>query len=311
MRGLGIGLVLVLVLVLAPHRAHAEPKDAVALLPLDADARLEIYGQPVASEIARALVAGGIDVVVVGPKMAVPERARLILDGTITAGKGEAVSLAVRIRDRKTGSVLDKLDATAPALTSIDRAAADLSARVLPAVQARLAAKATPEAAPPPHTDDGGKVVLPPLPPEPRMIAAIAPAPASEPASPLLALHDGFAPALAAWADHHHRRIETNVAIADLSNQAAAKTATTRGADLAIAVEPLAYDVTPGPVPLARARVRVRIADRTHVLWERVVVTDTVVGDRNLGGEQLAVRVAREVLRILEPHLKRAVATWR
>ena len=309
MRGLGFVLVLVLVLVLDPVHAYAEPGDAVALLPLDADAHLEIYGQPVASEIARALVAGGIDVVVVGPKMAVPDRARLIVDGTITAGKGDTVSLAVRIRDRKTGSVLDKLDATAPALTNIDRAAADLSARVLPAVQARLAAKAQPQ--PDAHADDGATVVLPPLPLEPRMIAAIAPAPATTPASPLVLLHDGFAPALATWAERHHRKLDAAVAFADLSRIAAPKTAATRDSEIALALEPLAYSVEPGTIPMARARVRVRIADKTHVMWERVVVTDTIVGDKNMTSEQLAVRVAREVLLILDPHLKRALPTWR
>src|SRR5437588_6036430 len=96
--------------------ARAQPAGgAVALLPLDADQRLEVYGQPVAGEIARELVAGGIDVVVVGPNMAVPERAKLIVDGTISAGKGASVVLAVRIRERATGATLDKLDATAPA----------------------------------------------------------------------------------------------------------------------------------------------------------------------------------------------------
>src|SRR4249919_3150487 len=77
--------------------ARAEPAaqgDAVALLPLDAERSLEIYGQPVASELARALVAGSVQVVVVGPKMAVPERARLIIDGTISLGKASAVTIS-------------------------------------------------------------------------------------------------------------------------------------------------------------------------------------------------------------------------
>src|SRR5262245_63460125 len=74
--------------------AHGQPPgEAVALLPLDADRSLEIYGQPVASEIARALGAGNIAVVVVGPKMAVPDRARLIVDGRIGLGKANAVTI--------------------------------------------------------------------------------------------------------------------------------------------------------------------------------------------------------------------------
>src|SRR5260221_13795303 len=80
--------------------AHADPaKTSLALLPLDADAKLEVYSQPVASEIARSLTQGGFDVVVVGPKMGVPESARLVIDGTIRLGKGDAITLVVRIRD--------------------------------------------------------------------------------------------------------------------------------------------------------------------------------------------------------------------
>src|SRR5215468_10544975 len=88
--GLGLGLA---VLAGVPRRAVAEPApagDVVALLPLDADKSLEIYGQPVASELARALVAGNVYVVVVGPRMAVPDNARLIIDGTIALGKASS-----------------------------------------------------------------------------------------------------------------------------------------------------------------------------------------------------------------------------
>src|SRR2546429_8005613 len=77
-----------LAVVLAPVIARAQ--DAVALLPLDAEARLEILGQPVARKLSDALVAGGIDVVVVGPKMAGPDRARLIVGGPNAPGQGEA-----------------------------------------------------------------------------------------------------------------------------------------------------------------------------------------------------------------------------
>src|SRR3954453_13253 len=100
---LALGLAVVLAIA-AP--ASAQPSnDAVALLPLDADAKLELYSQSIASEVARALAAGQIDVVVVGPKMAVPEKARLIVDGTIT-GKADNITLTLRIRDAHAGTVL-------------------------------------------------------------------------------------------------------------------------------------------------------------------------------------------------------------
>ncbi len=107
--------------------ARAESEDAVALLPLDADARLTIYGQPVASEIARALVEGGIEVVVVGPKMAVPERAKLIVDGTISASKADLVTLTLRLRNRIDGTTVGpRIEATAQGLPNIDKAATEL-----------------------------------------------------------------------------------------------------------------------------------------------------------------------------------------
>ena len=46
------------------------------------------------------------------------------------------------------------------------------------------------------------------------------------------------------------------------------------------------------------------------VMFDRVVVTDTVVGERKITEAELAARVAREVLAIVAPHLHRAVPAW-
>ena len=97
--------------------------DSVALLPLDGEKRLEIYGQPVAAELARALNGAGVEVVVVGAKMAVPEKAKLIVDGTIKA-KGQTVTLELRIRDAKDGAELEKLPPSSGQLMNIDKVAA-------------------------------------------------------------------------------------------------------------------------------------------------------------------------------------------
>jgi hypothetical protein len=275
----------------APALADPAPAAAggsVALLPLDADARLEIYGQPVASELAHALIAGGIEVVVVGPRMAVPDSATLIVDGTITARAADAVSLAVRVRERKTGAVLAKLDASAPSLTQIDRAAADLAARVLPSVRTQLAAidragprtarGEAPRGAPPPSSASAM------APPPPRGVTVtVGPG----------ALHDALQSAFAVAADRHHFPIGTEAGVP------------------AIVLETFAYTVEAGPVALARARVHVRVSRATETLFDRVVITDTVVGDRGLADDQLAARTARAVLDILEPHLRRAIEGWR
>src|SRR5688572_24425118 len=159
--------------------AHADG-GAVALLPLDAEQRLELYGQPVASEIARALVAGGVDVVVVGPKMAVPERAKLIVDGTIQqAAKTAPIILTIRVRDARDGVVVATVPATAATLPDIDKAAAELSARVLPAVKERLTALAAPTP-PPPGRDVPLRPPVPAAPPLRLLLVAMS---ASHPAA--------------------------------------------------------------------------------------------------------------------------------
>src|SRR5512138_3792161 len=102
-------LLVLVCLLLFGGRAYAE---TIAMLPLDGEQRLEIYGQPVAAEIARALRAAGIDVVVVGAKMAVPDHAQLIVDGTIKqAGKGKDITLSIRIRDPRDGTTLETVPA--------------------------------------------------------------------------------------------------------------------------------------------------------------------------------------------------------
>jgi hypothetical protein len=291
--------------------AAAEPAgDAVALLPLDADRSLEIYGQPVASEIARALVAGDVAVVVVGPKMAVPERARLIIDGTITLGRASAVTISLRVRNTLDGLVLDTLTATAPGLAKIDGAAAELSARVLPLVKDRLGRKPALGVAPAAGGDHGGVHATKPSrvqAADPVVLVGIADARRAAPRDALLAALQAAVPA---WTRAAHREPRTTDP-AKLTTQLAAQTVRAGGAGLAIGLWIVGYAPETGVVPMARARVRVQVSDARTVLFDRVVVTDTVLGDKGLAPSELAARVAREVLAIVHPHLQRRVPSWR
>jgi len=290
--------------------AHGEPAsgDAVALLPLDADRSLEIYGRPVASEIARALVAGNVQVVVVGPKTAVPDRARLIVDGTIALGKASAVTISLRIRSTVDGVVLETLSATAPGLAKIDSAAAELSARILPIVRDRLAAGRKPS------SDDHGRViqVRPPAGAEPKA------APPDRPV--LVALVDlrpagtgvllgAFDTAVADWIRAHRRELR-KLDPGKLDARIAAPSVAAAGSDLAFGFWILGYEQESSPLPMARARVRVQITDASAVLFDRVIATDTVVGEKGFSVAELTQRVAREVLAILRPHLRRTVPSW-
>lgn len=273
--------------------ADAAHADTIALLPLDGEKRLEIYGQPVASEIGRALEAKGIDVVVVGAKMAVPEGAQLIVDGSIRAEKSNAITLSLRIRDPKTGTVLETLPASAATLTTIDKAAGELAGRLVPVVQTHLAAlKAKPAVTvvspPPPPADDSKPRPAPPAP--------VLPAIATSATAPVLA-----SPALDLLAGALRGEAET---WANARRQAAAQ-----GAQIAFDV--LRFDVQPGEVPLARARVRARIVAGGATLFERVIRTDTIVGDKGITEQELAARTAREVIAIGNAQLRRVVTGWR
>jgi len=291
---------------LAPW-AHAEPAvqgDAVALLALDADRSLEIYGQPVASELARALVAGNVAVVVVGPKMAVPERARLIIDGTIALGKASAVTISIRIRNTLDGMILETLSATAPGLAKIDGAAAELAKRVLPIVWDKLAAVRSR----PVDDHDHGRVNQTPRPPPADRIVLVATADSTHGVRGA-ALLGALDAAASEWTGAHHHRLQ-KLEPAKLDPKLAAKAVTAGAAEIAIGFWVLDYTPEAGAPPMARARVRVRIADASAVLFDRVVVTDTVLGDKDTSQAELAARVAREVLAILRPHMRRHVPSW-
>jgi len=298
-------------LVLSVAVAHAEP-DAVALLPLDAKGGLDIYGQPVANEIARALKGDSLDVVVVGAKETVPERVRLIIDGKIAKGSGSSIVLSLRIRNPKDGKVLDEISEPAPSIAKIDRAAAALSARLVPAVQQQLRALAT---EPPPKVEMLRSQPPPSAQPPPaRLPLLVAIAASSAAAVEVEPLRATLVDAVATWTRAHSREPRT-VDASTLGRRLAPQTVANSGVDRAIAFEVLGYDVrqfskNKKKVPMARARVRVRIADGQTVLFDRVVVTDSIVGAPATAPAELAARTAREVLSILTPHIRRTVPAW-
>jgi hypothetical protein len=302
----------VLVVLGAPRAAHAEPApapagDAVALLPLDAERSLEIYGQPIASEIARALVAGAIQVVVVGPRMAVPDGAKLIVDGTITSGKAGAIAIVIRIRNPLDGKVLKTQQATAAGLAKLDSATAELASQILPLVRDQLVVVRAQAAAGGTAAGDHGHVVQTSRLPAIEHTALIAVADESH-ALNNAALIAALEPAVADWTRAHHHQLQ-KIDPSKLVPQIASKSVT-GASDLAIGFWVLGYQPEAGAVSMARAKVRVRIADATAVVFDRVIVTDTVLGDRGSSPAELAARVSREILAILRPHMMRHVRAW-
>jgi hypothetical protein len=253
--------------------------NTIAMLPLDGEKRLEIYGQPVAAEIARALKAAGLDVVVVGARMDVPDAAQLIVDGTIKSTKNKQIELSIRLRDPRDGTILETVPAPTTKLDDLDKAAAALSARVVPTVKAQLEKLSTPAIADKPITEPKPPVVPQPhAPAQPRITTDVK----SLSFPDVTRLRSGLDRVMVDW--QHEQRYAANVRFNVES-----------------------YKAEPGRVPMARARVRVQIEVGGATKFDRVVRTDTVVGDPKSTPEQLADRTARAVLVIVEPHLRRAV----
>lgn len=272
--------------------AHA---DTVALLPLDGDKKLEIYGQPVAAELGRAMTAAGIEVVVVGAKMAVPEGAALIVDGTIKA-KGGTVTLSLRIRDPRDGSTLETLSPSTSPLVAIDKAAAELSAKLVPAVHTQIAKRQpTPVKIEPKPPE---VVVAPPQPSEPQLPELKVSVSMFKPNPALQLLQSAFPRELDVWGKQHGRRVETPAAFG------ASGTST-------LQFELLTFSVTPGKIPLAKARVRMRVYEAGKIKFDRVIRTDTIVGDRDITEQAFAERAAREVLLIANANLRRTLSDWK
>ncbi len=274
----------------------ADPAQTIALLPLDAEPKLEIYGQPVATEIAHALIAGGLDVAVIGGKAAVPERARLIVDGTITS-KGDNVALAVRIRDRLTGTVLDTVSIATYERKDMESAIEDFAGRVVPAVKAQLAAvnrPALPRA-------DRHPVTIPPVVQPPARFVTMIRGDAS-----FKLLKQALTTATTDLAAEQHR---TYVAIEDTLEAAGAERARKdrERTEVGLELEVWSYVVDPEGLPTARAKVHATFTDCTGVAWRRTVVTDTIVGERSGDRTELAARTAREVLQVVLPHIKRFI----
>lgn len=280
----------------APAPAAAESV-TVALLPLATDKGLALYGQPIASELARALRGGGLDVVVVSAGAPVPSRAVLVIDGTVAADGG-GIALELRVRDPARGAVVATLAARAPELAAIDRAAAELAAKLLPAVRAQLRATvaAPPHDPAPPHGDPVPRDPPSGDPPPPRPVA-----PARPVARVAIHVHAAGFPdeAATALATGLVARVGHRAVVGELPRGPLAD------ADLGLELDVVGFELEQLGVLTARARVRLRWRDaRGAVIADRVIRTDTVVGSRKDDAAAVARACAAQLLEIAAPRAR-------
>jgi len=287
---------LVLVALALARPAAADRPTTIAVIPLQADRRLALYGAPVASELAGALERAGFEVVLVSDVAVVPTRAWLVVDGRLVA-TGKAVTIELRIRDPERAVDVTRLAARAPTLASIDAATRDLAADLTAAIVAARPAAAPP----PPHApidpvaprdpiDPVAPIAPPPAPPDPRPHAQLV--------VRGKALHDGAGAPLdvAALTRPALTRLAARLGYVVVDDPAAPLVITAELTRLVAGFE--------GDVPVGRGRARVIVSRAGAVVFDRLVRTDTVVGSRGDRVDTVVRLVAAQAADVVLPRVR-------
>ncbi len=288
-------LVIALLLLLGVTPARAD-EGAIAVLPLtSSEKRLAMYGVPVARVLAAALRQSGNAVETVTGTGGLPKRVAWVIDGRIVAASGGRVVLEARLRDPGRGRAFGQVASKPGRLTEIDELARQVASDLGPLLaRARAAAASTP----PPTT----------APAHP----STSPVPALRPAMVITRDKEPIVTdALAALVE----RLGYRAVVSDLSGIApppkvkgALGRASARFALLA-EVKDVDYEWAARDILTARGSMRLVLVDGAgRPLYNAVVATDTLVGSRGDRHAALLGFVARQVMQMAAPRLKKALA---
>lgn len=290
--------------------ARAQPRK-VALLPLDAAGKLELYGHPVAAEVARTLASPEVEIVLVGTDAAVPLDAVLLIEGELSTSR-RRVMVELRLRTLESRTPLATVSATERSVASLDRAAVEAAHRLSPSLLAELARRAEVARAPEP-------IKAPARPVESAAAPPVAPATPLAPAILVASANDGVALAdreqflydLVGAASRltSARWRPTPIELPEVNRAAMLGAVATSPGALGVAFVAQKLEVSSGPAFLGKAQVRVIVTHQHRVLFDRVLLTDSVVGRRKADRSQLLGLLAREVVEILRPRLGSVLAT--
>lgn len=281
----------------------AADRAIIAMLPLDARGSLAVYGQPVASEVARRLSAAGLEVVVVGVDMVVPRDAALVVEGSLTSVR-KRVTVEMRLRTIDSRVALATVTSSRTSLASLDHAASEVADLLLPKVQSELSSRsAKMSATKEPALDVAVPVPSAPPPPSDPVLptALIAVQVAGDAASLATEFHRHMIAAAAALATGKWQALE--VTLPDISPGAMVGAISTSRDALGIAFDVRELQVTRAPVFVGMVRARVIVTFAAKVLFDRVLITDSIVGGRKADLTSMLELMAREVVGILRPRL--------
>lgn len=286
---------LVVLLAAAPARAD---DGAIAVLPLtSSEKRLAMYGVPVARVLAGQLRQAGNTVETVTSSRSLPRRVAWVIDGRIVAASGGRVVLEARLRDPGRGSAFGQVASKPGRLTEIDELARQVAGDLAPLlVRARASAKsAKTSTAPPPASAPAASA---PLAVRPTIVI-------TRDREPIVT------DALAALVE----RLGYRAVVSDLGGIAppdkvkgALGKASARYALLA-EVRSVDYEWAAKDVLTARGTMRLVLVDGAgKPLYNGVLDTDTLVGNRGDRHAALLGFVARQVMQMAAPRLKKALA---
>jgi len=289
-------LVIALLLLVGVTPARAD-EGAIAVLPLtSSEKRLAMYGVPVARVLAGALRQSGNAVETVTGTGSLPKHVAWVIDGRIVASSAGRVVLEARLRDPGHGRAFGQVASRPGRLTEIDELARQVASDLGPLLARARAAAAK---APPPLGAPAHPSAAPALPPlRPAMVI-------TRDKEPIVT------DALAALVE----RLGYRAVVADLGGiappqkvKSALDKASARFALLA-EVKKIDYEWASKDVLTARGSMRLVLVDVTgRPLYNAVVNTDTLVGSRGDRHGALLGFVARQVMQMASPRLKKALA---
>jgi hypothetical protein len=288
---------LFLLLAVTPARADEGP---IAVLPLtSSEKRLAMYGAPVARVLAGHLRQAGNAVETVTGSGSLARRVAWVIDGRIVAASGGRVVLEARLRDPGRGKAFGQVASKPGRLTEIDELARQVASDLAPLLaQARASSSATSARVDPP-------------PPAGRTGSPVAPA--ARPAIVIVRDKETIVTdALAALVE----RLGYRPVVSDLRGIAPpAKVKSALGAAdgarfaLLAEVKSVDYEWAGKDVMTARGSMRLVLVDgRGKSLYNAVLDTDTLVGSRGDRHAALLGFVARQVMEMAAPRLKKVLA---
>lgn len=294
-------LLLALFLLLVATPAARADDGAIAVLPLtSSEKRLAMYGVPVARVLAGQLRQAGNAVETVTGSGSLPRRVAWVIDGRIVVASRGRVVLEARLRDPGRGKAFGQVASKPGRLTEIDELARQVAADMAPLLaRARASAAArTPSPTPPPEGGSASPAIATPA-IRPAIVITRDKEPIVTDALTALVERLGYRPVVADL---------KGIAAPDKVKGALGSESGARFALLA-EVKSVDYQWAGKDVLTARGSMRLVLTDGAgKPLYNAVLDTDTLVGNRGDRHAALLGFVARQVMQMAAPRLKKVLA---